>query len=80
MGDLKDVANGRDPIVTNGKLKTIFRRVTGNKKLDRQIAKKNMEDMGITHICKGNKAGRNDGRSVRRSNSKFATYWKEYVY
>ena len=46
----------------------------------RQIAKKNMENMGITHICKGNKAGRNDGRSVRRSNSKFATYWKEYVY
>lgn len=82
MSDLKQMANGRDPVVTNGKLKTTFRRVTGVKKLDRQIAKNNMKDAGITQICKGNKAGRNNGKSeqIRKSDSKFATYWKEYVY
>lgn len=80
MGDLQSMANGSNPIVINGKLKTTFRRVTGDKKLDRNIAKKNMADAGITQICKGRKAGRNDGRTVRRSDSKFATHWKEYVY
>lgn len=82
MGQLSTNANGRDPIVTNGKLKTTFKRVTGDKKLDREIAKQNMKDLGIVRICKGQKSGRNNGhsQSIRRSDSKFAQHWREYVY
>lgn len=82
MGELSSKANGRDPVKTNGKLRTVFKRVEGCKKLDRMIAKKNMKAMGITGICKGQKVGRNNGHSQekRRSDSKFATHWRDYVY
>ena len=68
--------------VTNGKLKTTFRRVKGCKKLDRMIAKKNMKNAGMTNICKGKKSGRNNGHSenVRKSDSVFARRWRDYVY
>lgn len=81
MGDIRRAANGRDPSVTNGKLKTVFRRVEGCTRLDRMVARRNMEKAGITQICKGNKVGRNNKTSEnrRRSDSKFAQHWRDYV-
>ena len=69
MGDLKSRASGKDPVVVNGKLKSTFRRVTGCKKLDREIAKKNMKEAGYTQICKDKGGG-----------SFFANNWREFVY
>ena len=77
---------GKEMIITKGKLKTIYKRVEGCKRIDRMIARKNMKDMGMTQICKGNKSGRNNkvsGKALqkqRRSNSKFSSKWKDYIY
>ena len=78
MGDLKDRAVGRDPSVTNGQLKTTFRRVKGDKKLDRAIARKHMKDAGYVHICKGDKSGRNKKGNERKSDSIFALNWEKF--
>lgn len=58
-----------NPSVTNGKLKTTFNRVEGCKKLNRMVARRNMEKAGITQINK--KVG---------GVSKFSEYWRDYVY
>ena len=80
MGDLKARVSGRDPSVTNGKLKTVFKRVEGCTRLDRMVARRNMEKAGITQICKGKKVGRNNGKKTpRRSDSKFATNWRSFI-
>ena len=69
MSDLSTRANGRDPFVVNGKLKTTFKQVTGYNKLDRMVARNNMKAAGLTRI---NKKGV-DGKSY------FAEHWREYV-
>lgn len=69
MGDLATKANGKDPSVINGKLKTTFQRVTGCNKLDREIARKNMKDAGLTKVCK-----KNGGDSY------FSKHWREWVF
>ena len=53
MGDLATRANGKDPSVINGNLKTTFRRVTGCNKLDREIARKNVNNPRLkSQACK----------------------------
>ena len=69
MGDIKRNASGKDPTVTKGKLKTTFKRVEGCKKLDRMVAHKNMEKVGVTQINK-----RKGGMK-----SFFALFWRDYI-
>lgn len=69
MSDLKEKANGKDPFVINGKLKTTFSLVTGDKKLDRLVAKNNMKKAGLKRICK-----KNGGSSY------FADNWRDWVF
>lgn len=69
MGVLSDRANGKDPFVINGQLKTTFRRVTGCKKLDREVAKNRMREAGYTQICKVDEQG----------SSKFSRLWRDFV-
>lgn len=70
MSDLKEKANGRDPFVINGNLKTTFKRVTGSTKLDRMIARNNMKKAGLSKFTKKGA----DGESY------FAKHWREWVY
>ena len=81
MGDLGQMAQSRDPSVTNGKIKTTFVRIKGCKKIDRMVAKNNMKDIGMVRICKGQKHGRNNGHSEneRVSSSRFANNWRDYI-
>lgn len=68
MGEKKKSLLG-DPSITNGKVKTTFRRVEGCTKLDRMIAHNNMKKAGITQINK-----------KVNGISKFQEHWKDYVY
>jgi hypothetical protein len=69
MGELKEKARAGEVSVTRGKLKTVFKRVTGVRKIDREVARNNMKAAGYTQINK-NKSGR----------SLFAANWRRFVY
>lgn len=69
MGVLYDRANGKDPIIINGKLKSTFRQVTGCKRIDREVAKRKMKEAGYTQICKVDEQG----------SSKFSRLWRDFV-
>jgi hypothetical protein len=68
MGEIADRVFGKDPVVTKGKLKTTFRKVTGSKKIDREVARNNMKKAGYKQICKDKGGG-----------SFFANNWELFV-
>lgn len=70
MGELRDLASGKDPVIVKGKLKSTFKRVTRCKKLDRAIARKNMKDEGYTQVAKKDANG----------SSLFSRQWRKFVY
>ena len=60
-------------------------RVTGSRKIDRMVARHNMEKAGYHRMNKKNRAvtvdmiGQSGGRGSKRSGSVFSTKWREYA-